>query len=584
MAEKLAKSRLTPHRSYPLGLQPLQPHLDSTDALKRGIINSASSPRHETSNNNPNVAPEQSPHLASSAANNDEDDDNLEAASDACSFHTADLIKSPPHILADSSYKPSKLNFNRATSDIEMDSSNEYPQFGDNFFYSQQHDRHRQRDITFESTSSGRKLSSSQPVHPHYGIHSSPNDNFWAEQTKQALLAKYSQSTSGERQLHQHSTSSSISDHQDQQPLRDSSTSTRPEHISSDNDDDSEPVISWHPYTAPNQESHCCISSQIIVSSDSESESVTSESLVINRKLGSEPGVSALAKDASMIVKHATVCHSDPNEDYKMTAKPRGPCLIINNIDFDSDIFPKRKGSDHDARRFDDIFKQLGFKVILRRNQTADEMKQLCKQVASQCKKDHDALFVIVLSHGSESGIYGSDGIEVDLNDIITYFDNKNCKAMRGKPKVFVIQACRGRMIDYGQRGDSIDAVASQPMSSQASSVWSSPEMRIPFTRRSEFAKGKRGTHTPIRTDMLLIFSCLAGYVSVRNELAGSWLGVALTYFIMTSAFEKDLCRILNMVSADIRERVSQDGHTQCIEVTQLGWSKNLYFNPGIYH
>lgn len=355
-------------------------------------------------------------------------------------------------------------------------------------------------------------------------------------------------------------------------------------------------TIAWYPYSSctntshtvqheqqTNDSGHCCLPSQIIPSSDSDSSSL-SESFILNPKIISEVGMMALSKEnaSTMTVKKASFCHHNLAEDYKMTAKPRGPCLIINNIDFDSDIFPQRKGSDQDARRFDDVFQQLGFAVFLRRNQTAEQMKSLCKEIASKCKKEHDALFVILLSHGSECGIYGSDGIEVDLNDIITYFDNKHCKAMIGKPKVFVIQACRGRMVDYGEK-DSIDAVSVQQETSSINLSYDNYHSQIPFSRRSEFVKNRFGNSHPIRTDMLLIFSCLAGYVSVRNELAGSWLGVALTYFIMTSAHEKDLYRILNLVSADIRDRVSSDGHTQCIEVTSLGWTKNLYFNPGIY-
>lgn len=42
------------------------------------------------------------------------------------------------------------------------------------------------------------------------------------------------------------------------------------------------------------------------------------------------------------------------------------------------------------------------------------------------------------------------------------------------------------------------------------------------------------------------------GYVSVRNEIAGSWLGTALGYYLMTCAWEKDLEEILAMVSDKI--------------------------------
>lgn len=222
--------------------------------------------------------------------------------------------------------------------------------------------------------------------------------------------------------------------------------------------------VCWHPYEQSQADHsstlerasspHLCNPS-IGSGSSAESDS-SSSSLVVDPNLILDSSVSmALAKDGPnmMTVKMASICHNDLEEDYKMTSQPRGPCLIINNIDFEADIFPTRKGSDEDARRFDDIFQQLGFTVIMRRNQTADQMRKLFKDVAAECKPEHDALFVFILSHGSEHGIYGTDGIEVNLEtEIVSCFDNRNCKAMLGKPKVLVIQACRGSKYPIGQR------------------------------------------------------------------------------------------------------------------------------------
>lgn len=215
-----------------------------------------------------------------------------------------------------------------------------------------------------------------------------------------------------------------------------------------------EPIVCWHPYaqsqsasspSATGTSPHLCNFSVASLSSESDT---SSDSLMIDPTVILDSNVTmAIAREGPnmMSVKLASICHANPEEDYKMTARPRGPCLIINNIDFEGEIFPTRKGSDEDARRFDDIFQQLGFTVIMRRNQTADQMRKLFKEVASECKLEHDALFVFILSHGSEHGIYGTDGMEVYLeSEIISCFDNRNCKAMLGKPKVFVIQACRG--------------------------------------------------------------------------------------------------------------------------------------------
>lgn len=147
----------------------------------------------------------------------------------------------------------------------------------------------------------------------------------------------------------------------------------------------------------------------------------------------------------TMEVKPAAKLRYDKYDDYKMTAKMRGLCLIINNVDFEGGIFPTRRGSDFDAKRFDTIFQQLGFSVTVCRNLTADQMRETLIQFPKLCKKEHDAVFILIFSHGNETGIYGTDGLEIDTErDVISRFDNRNCKVMIGKPKVFVIQACRG--------------------------------------------------------------------------------------------------------------------------------------------
>jgi hypothetical protein len=48
---------------------------------------------------------------------------------------------------------------------------------------------------------------------------------------------------------------------------------------------------------------------------------------------------------------------------YQMHSSPRGFCLIINNVDFDNNRFPRRVGSDEETQRLCLIFTQLYFEV-----------------------------------------------------------------------------------------------------------------------------------------------------------------------------------------------------------------------------
>lgn len=48
------------------------------------------------------------------------------------------------------------------------------------------------------------------------------------------------------------------------------------------------------------------------------------------------------------------------------------------------------------------------------------------------------------MSHGEKGFIKMKDGEKVSLEDIFEMFNNKNCPALQEKPKIFIIQACRG--------------------------------------------------------------------------------------------------------------------------------------------
>ena len=48
---------------------------------------------------------------------------------------------------------------------------------------------------------------------------------------------------------------------------------------------------------------------------------------------------------------------------------------------------------------------------------------------------------------------YGIDGKKISIEDeICASFDGRNCKALHGKPKIFIIQACQGGNVPYNER------------------------------------------------------------------------------------------------------------------------------------
>ena len=57
--------------------------------------------------------------------------------------------------------------------------------------------------------------------------------------------------------------------------------------------------------------------------------------------------------------------------------------------------------------------------------------------------KKYDGLIFVFAGHGYEDGIFTSDGKQISLKEIKTYFSSKKVSLLKDSPKVFIIDACR---------------------------------------------------------------------------------------------------------------------------------------------
>ncbi|KAI8514836.1 luteolysis [Branchiostoma belcheri] len=98
---------------------------------------------------------------------------------------------------------------------------------------------------------------------------------------------------------------------------------------------------------------------------------------------------------------------------------------------------------------------------------------------------------VVLMTHGKEGHIYGTDDKTVPLKTIFSMFDDDSCPRLSGKPKLFFIQACQG---DKWRRQASATA--------DAGFGTSSPETKVP----------------PVwKTDMFIAFASPMGHEMHQN-------------------------------------------------------------------
>ncbi|CAG2164296.1 unnamed protein product [Oppiella nova] len=221
---------------------------------------------------------------------------------------------------------------------------------------------------------------------------------------------------------------------------------------------------------------------------------------------------------------------------YPMTRRVRGFCIIINNQSFADPKLSFRSGSRADAYRLSDVFSQLGFDVHMYDNQTSDQMKKLLMGFRNRETElsVHEALVVIILSHGREDGVHGSDGQVVPVDTILRYFNNNNCPVLFRKPKMFFISACRGGALD---RGVFVELVAQGPQAMDYS-----PRERVPMW-----------------SDMFVYYSAIQGYVSPRNKTTGSWFGYELAHCLAQYSATEHLNDLMTIkVAQEVDHRISQ--------------------------
>lgn len=124
--------------------------------------------------------------------------------------------------------------------------------------------------------------------------------------------------------------------------------------------------------------------------------------------------------------------------------------LIINNVEFDRKNL-RRNGAEKDQENMEKLLRGLDYELVIHKNLSGDEMDEAVRTFAE--RKEHeesDSTFVVIMSHGKKGFILGVHHGKNNPNDVLPvdniykHFNTENCPAMVNKPKVILIQACRG--------------------------------------------------------------------------------------------------------------------------------------------
>ncbi|KAM6149910.1 caspase-3 isoform 1-T1 [Erethizon dorsatum] len=207
---------------------------------------------------------------------------------------------------------------------------------------------------------------------------------------------------------------------------------------------------------------------------------------------------------------------------YKMDYPEMGLCIVINNKNFHKSTgMAARSGTDVDAANIRETFMNLKYEVRNKNDLTCEEIMELMCNVSKEDHSKRSSFICVILSHGEEGIIFGTNG-PVDLKRLTKFFRGDLCRSLAGKPKLFIIQACRGTELDCGIETDSgfDDDMACQKI--------------------------------PVEADFLYAYSTAPGYYSWRNSKDGSWFIQSLCAMLKLYAHKLEFMHILTRVNRKV--------------------------------
>uniref|UniRef100_A0AC34F3Z1 Uncharacterized protein n=1 Tax=Panagrolaimus sp. ES5 TaxID=591445 RepID=A0AC34F3Z1_9BILA len=238
---------------------------------------------------------------------------------------------------------------------------------------------------------------------------------------------------------------------------------------------------------------------------------------------------------------------------YRNFLSPKGRAIIINNRNFIK--FGVRHGTEVDEYNIQQLLLDLGYEVRTEHDLSGEDMLRKAKEFAGdKAHKQFDSCIVVVLTHGKKECLCGSDDASVNIHDFQNCFNSVNAPFLKGKPKLFFIQACRGNFHGTDLIEDCDGLKNSKPIEDKKQ---------------------------PILCDMLIAYSTIPNYVSFRNKFNGSIFIRTICEVFSKHAADKNICSLLTMVNKRIAEfYVTSEGEKQMSQF-EHSLLKEFYFFPG---
>lgn len=262
-----------------------------------------------------------------------------------------------------------------------------------------------------------------------------------------------------------------------------------------------------------------------------------------------------LSKDSFLEFKPNYNVEEPKNKDdyYPFESIPRGAVYILN-IMFEGKK-DEREGSQFDVKNTESLFTKMGYYVeVITENKLKDIQIKIDKIRTSEILWKVGYFKMVLMSHGIIDCLMDIENREMNIFEVFQMpFSPQKCPALKNKPKIFIIQACRGDTVHSCKEDDTANIV-------------------------HDNSKAETTVLAHERADFYRIFSTPTGYKSVRFSHTGSLF--IRTYLVTIEKFghKKSLSEIATIVN-DVMSSIIHYNVLQVLDVRH-SMLKEIFHNP----
>lgn len=225
-----------------------------------------------------------------------------------------------------------------------------------------------------------------------------------------------------------------------------------------------------------------------------------------------------------------------------------GLALIIANDYVNTGLKPL-KGTIKDGEKMRRSLSELNFATLFMQNASTEDTVSLLRSAANFAKypTSYRRIVVVFSGHGTvENKLYAGDGFTISIDDIIDAFLPHRAPHVGSTPKIFLIDACRGKQTDRGtlvpKGGEVVEC------------------LKVPSTG-----------------NFLVAYSTTPNHLAFESEGGGVWMSALADKIVSTN---KSILDVLTDVNEEMTARLgvgTSGGHIQQPElVSRLTESVNL--------